>query len=235
MKSSLPFRLFGMLHDVRAKHALVIGFFGFGFAHSGFSDTVTYEFDLDQETQNATITGSDVDISASTFTVAGAGAYNGDWGYTNSAPTDSDSGANYLFIRGGAVTSSLDTSDYVSFTVTANTGSFDITGASLFARTGGSGQETNFALRSDVDSFTTDLFTGSSTATSSFDSFSTSTITGITGETSVEFRLYVWGSTENSDTHRYDDISVTVVPEPSTLALIGLAGVAALVGFRRKA
>ncbi|HKK17250.1 MAG TPA: PEP-CTERM sorting domain-containing protein, partial [Opitutales bacterium] len=192
-------------------------------------------------TQNATITGTDVDVSASLFTLAGTGGYdvsgNG-WGITGTSDSDAsntDSGANYLFIRGGALTTSFDASNYINFTITADTGSFNVTGASLFAKTGGSGQTTNFALRSDVDSFSADLLTGSRTG-DVFQSFSTSTIAGITNQTSVEFRLYVWGASATSDTHRYDDISLTLaaVPEPSAFAL--LSGLMALgwIAVRRR-
>jgi len=200
------------------------------------ADTMTYEFGPDQETQNATITGTDVDISASLLTLAGTGGYDvsGDgWGITGSTPADSDSGANYLFIRGGAVTTSLNTNDYINFTVTADSGTFDVTGASLFARTGGTSQETNFELRSDVDGYTANLFSGSKTGDDTFKSFSTSSISGITGQTEVEFRLYVWGSNSSSDTHRYDDISLTVVPEPATLGMVATAGLAMLLLRRR--
>jgi len=84
-----------------------------------------------------------------------------------------------------------------------------------------------------VDSYTANLFSGSRGA-DTFQSFSTSSISGITGQTSVEFRLYVWGSAGSGDTHRYDDISLTVVPEPSSFLLMGLVGVAGVLVLRRR-
>ena len=54
----------------------------------------------------------------------------------------------------------------------------------------------------------------------------------------VTFRFYGWNAEADSGTFSIDNVniigSVTVVPEPSTLALATLGGVACLFALRRK-
>lgn len=198
--------------------------------------TVTYQFNVDQELQLATITGSDPDISASNInntSVVGVGGYEtgtSDWGITGSTP-DAD-GTNYFYVRAPALAGSdpSPSNDYISFTITANSGAFNVTGASLQARSSGT---FNFALRSDADSFTADLLAGN-TGLNTFSNFENLTIGGLTNQTSTEFRLFMWGTGGVSDVNRIDNLSLTTtaVPEPSMFGL--LAVVFGLAGFARR-
>jgi hypothetical protein len=198
------------------------------------ADTIiTYEFNVDQELQVPTYTPvipTDPDVESTDInntSIVGTGGYdqNNGWGIS----TD------HLFVRAGALTSSFQLTpgsfdDYISFTVSTDTGTFDLTGASLDARTSSS---FHFTLRSAVDDYATDLFSGS-TSSNTYTSFGDTSISGVTGQTTTEFRLFMRGSGSGGDVHRIDNLSLTVVPEPSTLALIGLAGVAGFFVLRRR-
>jgi trimeric autotransporter adhesin len=98
----------------------------------------------------------------------------------------------------------------------------------------------DWALRSSVDSFGSDLasFTGLANGTSESIDLSAA---GLDGLSSIEFRFYGYNRTGTAGTAGFegtgDDLvvngTVTVVPEPASIALIG-AGLALVSGFRRR-
>jgi hypothetical protein len=57
--------------------------------------------------------------------------------------------------------------------------------------------------------------------------------TGATWQLAFQLNSWLWGGPANTDTLTIDNVKLTVVPEPTTIALAGL-GVAALWFFRRK-
>lgn len=192
---------------------------------------VTHVFDVDQSgstapTQTPTITGSGPAVSSTDVTLVGFGDYNSGWGITNTNPRAD--GTNYLFVQGSSVGNSMPATDmdYVGFTVSSsNGGTFNVTGASVQARTSnGAPDEVFFALRSSADNYATDLFTGS-TNSKNFVTFEETNIISVTEQTSTEFRFYVWDNVNNANSPlRFDNLSVTVesmsIPEPSNFALI---------------
>lgn len=189
------------------------------------SATVTFNFNGNLA---PTITGTDVDVSSTNISLEVTDSSK--TGFTTSTPQAD--GTEYAFLRANSIVGPSD-DDYLGFTVNANTGSFTLSGASFQARTD---KEFNFALRSDVDSFSSDLFTGGTTS-NTWNTFTNTSITGVSNQTSTDFRLYVWdndSATSGSDVHRIDNLTLTVIPEPSTMALFGLAGVAMLVAKCRK-
>jgi hypothetical protein len=129
--------------------------------------------------------------------------------------------------------------DYFTWTIEAEAGfQFSVTNVSFnFQRSGTGG--TDWALRSSLDSFSTNLasFTALGNSSQSVDL----TAAGIEDETSVEFRFYGWGGSGAAGSAGFegagDDLtvsgSVSVIPEPGTIALIG-SGFALLFGLRRR-
>jgi hypothetical protein len=57
--------------------------------------------------------------------------------------------------------------------------------------------------------------------------------TGATWQFNFQLNSWVWGGPGNTDTLTIDNVVLTVIPEPTTISLVGL-GVAALWFFRRK-
>ncbi|MCC5849155.1 MAG: PEP-CTERM sorting domain-containing protein [Verrucomicrobia bacterium] len=59
----------------------------------------------------------------------------------------------------------------------------------------------------------------------------------VSGGDTIYFRLHVGGSLSDNDAAAgvwLDNIVVTAIPEPGTLMLLGIAGIAGLIGFRRR-
>lgn len=128
--------------------------------------------------------------------------------------------------------------DYFSWVVQADEGyQVSITNISWnFTRTGTGGS--NLVLRSSFDGYTADLYTlNDFLITSPYGdaNFATS----LSGSNRVEFRLYVWSATDSGGVDRFRNLAgsdllvegtATVIPEPGSLALMGLGllGVAIL-------
>lgn len=149
----------------------------------------------------------------------------------------------------GSEADSLTEGDYISFTVTPSVGyQLNLTNLTFNASTswGGSTPATwNVALYSSVGGFTSsaqlhhygepDGSTGNAWVPQNVD-LSSAAFQGLTG--TIEFRIYFWdgagGSTSNV---RVDDIvlngAAELVPEPASVALLGLGGAAALIRRRR--
>jgi len=143
------------------------------------------------------------------------------------------------FVSTNALSTSLTTSQYLEFQVTADVGTLDLGSFSFDlggSRTTGSTDYTvNAAVRTDVDSYGSNvtLFPGSiTTASSTFNSTTPSydTFTAdlssndYDGLTDITFRLYVWRTSGSSSTIflRADSLNVssTVVPEPAAAGLL---------------
>ena len=142
--------------------------------------------------------------------------------------------------------SSADTTEYLSFTLNANTGyQLDVTqltfkesrsstgpaSMSIAVYTGGILQETS-------STFTTTNAAGATTASMISHTFDFADLTSVAATSIIQFRIYGWGGTNAGGTLRLDDLSVSgtaaAVPEPSTYALLGGFAALCLVAYRRK-
>lgn len=134
--------------------------------------------------------------------------------------------------------------DYITFTVTPDAGnSIEFTTLDFDIRVNAVANGINeYAVFSSVDGFasTADAFeTGAITVAAATTAVSQIDLSGLGPVTSAtEFRIYVYGSsvTGNSNTGSdYDNIVLqgTVVPEPSSAALLGLGGLAFILRRRR--
>lgn len=207
-------------------------------ASASYGQIIVYNFNTSDSTPDSTITGIGADVAATSITAVDLGPFGGNpgWGITSSSPTVDGS---YAFVRGTSVLGTTDPGtanvDYFGFTISANTGTFNVTGASVDAR--GTGNDFSFALRSSADGYASDLLTGSTTS-STFVNFENTAISGISNQTSTDFRFYMWvnGGADTTPL-RFDNLSVTVapIPEPSSFALLAgaLGGIALLRRKRR--
>jgi hypothetical protein len=140
----------------------------------------------------------------------------------------------------------VDSNEHYYFSVAADTGyQLDLSEIGFLIRNDGSTAADSFQVWMSTDGF--DSFTGSATANTSFvgsgsiesqgatsDNFGTTdsfTLSGIVEQ--VEFRIYIFGEDGNSSQSTridkvYLDGSVSVIPEPTSLALLGLGGLAIL-------
>ena len=141
---------------------------------------------------------------------------------------------------GGTESDTINNNDYFTWTVNAQTGyRFDVTNI-VFNWDRSSTGPSNAFLRSSVDGFASDLATWDVSAGGSYQADLSSA--GLTNLTSIEFRFYGYraGSTLGSGGFEGtgDDLVIngTVIPEPSTLALISLAfgGLAVSRRLRRR-
>ncbi len=134
------------------------------------------------------------------------------------------------------------TSAFFSLPITnAGAGALQLETIGFGARSTGTGA-TTISVRSSVDSFASNIATFTLTANSAWAGFNnTLPVPFSLGSGDVTLRLYAsgGGSTAAPGTinTRLDDIqlSVTAVPEPTSMALVGMVGVAGLVTrYRRK-
>lgn len=150
---------------------------------------------------------------------------------SSSGFTTTDDG--HAFIRESGAPASLDLSMYWSFTLEAESGTFDVTGISLDSRVNNEATAANFVVRSSADNFSATLL---SVATNS-DTWSTFSepVTGLDGQSSLEFRIYVFDGTglDGNAPIRLDDIVVSGIPEPATVGVLAIGGLAALRRRRR--
>lgn len=145
----------------------------------------------------------------------------------------SGANANNRYNAAGWTTSgTIDVADYFTFTLDANDGhwinfdNFVYTGQ----RSATSGP-TAFSFRSSLDGFTSDI--GTPTATGATISLTASQYQHLT--TPVEFRLYGYSASAGTGTFSVNDYTFngTVVPEPGTLALVGVGSLLMLGNLRR--
>ncbi len=180
--------------------------------------------------------------------------------YAGGSPTSGRSTNDSNFFTRGATSTTFDTNqNYVSFTVTPGAMfKLDLTTLAFNYGVQSAGSSasytTTFRLRSSLDAFATSIPTSyvgapasaTSTATASTTSggatlAATATFSGVSFSNitvPVEFRLYATPSVSSFDAiTRFDNIvlsgDVIMVPEPSSLALLGGFGVIALLRRRR--
>lgn len=123
----------------------------------------------------------------------------------------------------GMNTGALDLNDYFEISFQPDAGySLNLTEFSFKYRKGHANSPTNYAVRYSVDSFASNLATGTQT-----DTFQTATValsdTGLTGL--IRFRIYGWGAAASNRPMIVDDINLqgSVIPEPGLLALMSLS------------
>lgn len=121
--------------------------------------------------------------------------------------------------NGGSLVYDLDESDFSSNQIT-------LSGA--FTKGTGSDFEFDFGGFNATEMGTYTLLAFDSTTFGSSD-FTASNIT-FGGELSGQFSF----GTTTIDDNTFSTLEFSVIPEPGTLALIGIAGIAGLIGFRRR-
>jgi hypothetical protein len=114
--------------------------------------------------------------------------------------------SNYQFNNSGwETTSTVNTSEYNEFTITANTHYLvNLTSISFGHRTN-SLSFCNYHLRSSLDNYAADIATGQTTDTWDYP---TVTLTGFTNLSTVTFRFYVTDIGSSADQWRQDDVIV---------------------------
>lgn len=141
----------------------------------------------------------------------------------------------YANNSGGWDSASLNTDNYLTFTLTASAAvnwdqvSVDIAANPNAANPGDTGP-LHFALRSSADNFGSNLL--SSDVTTSYQTLSYNAPTALGNGDSIEYRLYFWGATDSSDQSLVDNLTVTSasVPEPSA-GLLGVVAFSCFAGF----
>lgn len=140
-------------------------------------------------------------------------------------------------ISNGWDTTGFSSGYYYTFSVTASTSiiwnsvRLDLQASPSSA---GSDAPTHFAIRSSVDGFSTDLAAG--LLTSSFTTEYADQHINATGGTSVEYRVYAWGTSSAGATVAVDRVAVSTVPEPASAPLValGLAAAAGITAINRR-
>jgi len=136
------------------------------------------------------------------------------------------------------------TSPYFSFVVNNASGNALTLDSFGFGSRSTATGATLLSLRSSVDGFASDITTFTATANSTWVGFNNAALTTSLGSSaSVELRVYASGGASNAGSGtintRLDDVSfnvssVTAVPEPTSLALLGMAGCTGLVAAYRR-
>jgi len=130
-------------------------------------------------------------------------------------------------------------SNYFEFTLTPDAGyAFSATSMTFGYRATSTGP-TNFAVRSSVDTYASNLISGPITGDSAWHSAGTLTITLSGINTATTFRILGSGASSSLGTFRVDDVtvygSVTAVPEPSTYAaILGILVLTSVILHRRR-
>ena len=116
---------------------------------------------------------------------------------------------------------SLDQNDYIQFVVTASAGySLNLSGGILtFDLLGTSGKTANWAVRSSLDNFGTNIASGTITSSSWVNNAANLSGAAFNGLSTITFRIYGW-DTDQID-FNIDNIILdgAVVPEPVNIAL----------------
>ena len=127
------------------------------------------------------------------------------------------------------------TTSYVSFTITPTSGlTFELLSIGFGTRSTANGPQA-WTLRSSLDSFSTDLASGSMSNNSAWSYKTASLGTPLSSSAATELRIYGYAvdptQSPFSTTWRLDDVQVELVPEPSTVLMLAIgAGSAAIAG-----
>lgn len=215
--------------------ALLVGlsFLSFGVVSSSADVLALYPFNT------ATLASTDAAPNSVASNLSLGGNITDSGFYTLNTTTNTTSGANAFQGIGGAGmggtpwSASLDANQYFSLTLTPDPGfALNLTSLTFFASKNTNGAD-SWSLRSSLDSFGSDLgsgsgvFQGSPGAVSWTNPNVTFSLTNLTAP--IEFRIYPFAGTTGN--FRLDDITlngtVTAVPEPSgwllgTFAALGL-------------
>jgi len=146
----------------------------------------------------------------------------------------------------GDIGSSQNLNQYIQFTVTANSGYvISLAGGSLTLNiaSGTSGNGVDWAIRSSVGNYASNIGAGSTTSTAFGSAVGTGTLTGTSYDNlaSITFRIYAWDSKNGvgnaadgfvDNIIMNDTVSIQTVPEPINyaMALFGLVFVGGGVG-----
>lgn len=130
-------------------------------------------------------------------------------------------------------TGELDSDDYFTFALDADDGyQVSLTSFTYTGQVSSTGP-TDFALRSSLDSFSSDI--GTPTGTGTTIDLSASEYQNLTDP--IEFRLYAYSAESGAGTFSVNDYEfdgeITATPEPQTLALIGVGASVLLWNQRR--
>ena len=198
-----------------------------------------FEGDSDADTANvANVTVTDIVLDKNTGSIAG-----GDKGFTNR-------GSRARFLRYNATTTTTTTTNagdaYFGFTVEADAGyTLDLDSFQFDVSASSGGNSASFQVYGKIGAGSFAAIT-SNTAITTINTSSTATVgpfalgsayDDVPAGTNVEFRVYLADDVDTSSAHSFDDVivngSVALIPEPATLALLGLGGAVMLAGRRR--
>ena len=195
---------------------------------------------------NATVdSGTPVNFTVSAFSIGNSlgtvsdpvNATSPSSGYTGASGTGNIGNA----FRIGALNTGASGSGYLEFTLTPDAGKkIKLTNFDFGVRSTSTGPQA-FTLRTSVDSYASDLFTGTIANNSTWTLKDNSvSFTSSTDGAAVTFRLFGYSGTgspgSGTQNGRFDDITMTVeaIPEPQTWALIGIGSAFMLWNLRRR-
>ncbi|WP_445738205.1 T9SS type A sorting domain-containing protein [Mariniflexile sp.] len=181
--------------------------FNFGFGQSIFDNLIE---GTNPNTANPYTTGQSVNGN---IAVSGIGRGSGITGFNANNRYNAQNWSN-----------SFDSNDYFYFTITPNSGyKIDFT-SFVYSGQASSTGPTNFAFRSSLDGFATNIGTPTDTGTTI--NLSASAYQNITG--SITFRFYGWGGSSGSGTFSINDFTfngtVTALQCPTTTTYTSLSG-----------
>jgi len=129
-------------------------------------------------------------------------------------------------------TPAIDTNAYFTFGITPTAGAVITFDDFVYTGQASGTGPTAFAFRSNLDGFSSDI--GTPTAAGATISLAAPQFQSVSS--AIEFRLYGWNASGGVGTFSVNDFSfngsVTAVPEPSSILLLGLAGASVGVGRR---
>ncbi len=135
----------------------------------------------------------------------------------------------------------LENSTYIQLTLTPEAGTavalnYVGFGARVLINTSAQASPTTYSIRSSVDNYATSLTTQTFTQGTSYNAYQNAiSLTGAVDQ-AVTLRIYFYGSGGESraGNTRFDDLTLGAVPEPSTYALMGVAGFVVFMAVRRR-